>query len=162
MICQREGCNNELPSFYNIRIKKRQIEGEEPEEYDFCSVNCAEQYLNGREDANNFRFYEVLLCAAYYHCKKLDNLRNGCEREQSIENVGPYQLPEMPLQPICTPGEAGLILATCKFDETSTRLNEQMLSHTKTMKLLTWAILAFTIFNLILIAIQIYLSFKTW
>lgn len=47
-----------------------------------------------------------------------------------------------------------------RFDMTSTELSKESLKHTKTMKNLTWAILGFTLANLLFIAIQIYLQFR--
>jgi hypothetical protein len=40
------------------------------------------------------------------------------------------------------------------------KLSHEMLKHTKTMKKLTWAILIFTLINLILIGVQIYFIIK--
>lgn len=158
MPCEREECRNELPEFEYIRLKKRVVGDEEPEEHGFCSIECAEQFLKEIDNAAEYRFYEVSRCPAYYYCEKIGNLRVGCEEEHRIEdeNVGMFHIPELRPPPICRPAEAGLILATSRFDETSTQLNQQMLGHTKTMKSLTWAILGFTIVNLILISIQIY------
>ncbi len=45
-----------------------------------------------------------------------------------------------------------------KMDEHTSKINKEMLKHTKTMKNLTWVILAFTIVNLILIGSQLYFS----
>lgn len=39
-------------------------------------------------------------------------------------------------------------------------LNKEMLGHTKTMKKLSWAMFIFTLINLILIGVQIYLTLK--
>ncbi len=44
---------------------------------------------------------------------------------------------------------------TDNFSASSKKQNKEMISHTKTMKKLTWWILGFTIINLILLAIQI-------
>lgn len=161
MTCNREGCNNELPKFEYIRLKLV-VDNAEPEQHDFCSIACVEQFLEGRDNPDSFSYYEVSRCPAYYYCERLGNLRNGCEERHRIEEeIGMFQIPELRPPPICNPGEAGLILATSRFDETSTRLNQQMLERTITMKKLTWAILGFTIINLILIGIQIYIFFSS-
>lgn len=159
-------CGSELDNFNFFTISLEDEDGAVIEEYKVCSVDCANEFVDANEKASDsdvyYRINEKSRCPAYYDCAFFGNLRLGCEQSQVVGSTGLFQ-PLGIMVPLCDPGEVGLIrvsasLQQClkSFAESSDKINKEMLSHTKTMKRLTWALLVFTILNLAILAYQIY------
>lgn len=159
-------CNSELYKFNFLSLRKyKEIDDEEilEESFDFCSKDCAENFLRNKENLENFELYEINRCVGYYDCERLDNLRRMCEDAKAIKDETElFSLLHIPIARKCSPGEVGIIKSSLKlldllekFDETSKVINQEMLKHTKEMNKLTKLILFFTIANAIFIVIQI-------
>ena len=146
-------CKKEVDKFNYVSVRRyEEIDGEDvlQESHDFCSAECSIIFWRALDDQirPNFEYYEIARCPAYYYCKENQNLRGGCETKEIIGDDGRNGMLHLIRQPICNPAEAGIIIATARFNEESTKLNKEMLKHTKSMSALTTFILLFTWVNL--------------
>lgn len=138
------------------------------EEFNFCSLECLKKFVNSIENVEDYKIYEVTRCVGYYDCKKLSNLRRMCESVVPLEveditssRVSAFEvLAAKAMYPSCSPAEVGIIKSSIKlldifekFDREATKINKEMLHHTREMNRLTKLILAFTILNLIILVI---------
>ncbi len=134
------------------------------ESHDFCSKKCATDFKNKLDSSDNYEIYEITRCNGYYDCEKLGNLRVMCEKKKRVGLSGLLDGFISFLTPECDPAKVGIIKSSVKlldlmtkFDEKSTKLNNKILEHTKSMNKLTKFILIITGINLFLIAVQIIL-----
>ena len=108
----------------------------------------------------------VKYCIAYNECKQLNNLRRMCtfEEKYNDSSYNPYTSLPKHLN-FCHPSEVSVIKSNVKLlnfveesEKRATELNNETLKLTKDNIKLAKAMFAVTIFNSILIIIQIYLQ----
>jgi hypothetical protein len=156
------------------------------ESHEFCSEECMKAFKLPSKDGLSDKYFwdplDVFRCRGYYGCERLNNLRGRCEKyethkikeDEPIESQAPRNLSHfsnipaaifIPPVPFCEPSEVAIISANLKlfdlfdrFDKESTKLNKEMLIHTKSMSRLTKWILVLTILNTIFVILQIVLS----
>lgn len=129
------------------------------ESYYLCSEECADKIKD--ED-----IFHIKYCIAYNECNQLNNLRRMCtfEEKYNSSSLNPYSsLSKHPN--FCHPSEVSVIKSNVKLlnfveesEKRATELNNETLNLTKDNVKLAKAMFAVTIFNSILIIIQIYLQ----
>lgn len=128
------------------------------ESYYICSEECADKIRDEE-------LYQIQYCIAYDECDQLNNLRQMCIFEEKY--TGGFNLySPLPKHPnFCSPSEVSMIKSSVKLlnfvkesEERATELNNETLKLTHDNIKLAKAMFAITIFNSILIIIQIYLQ----
>ena len=155
-----------------IDNKKCEICGSEINSYDFyitedknsffCSQDCCKEFYM---ESNEENFVHASTCGGYYDCKRLNNISDRCRTFHKI-NFSPYNISPVDILPNrCFPAEISIIRTNMKLydfviesEKQSSKLNEETLKLTKSNVKLAKAMFAVTIFNSILILIQIYLQ----
>lgn len=117
-------CNKDIDNFDLLSLQK--IDGEDEDgdpivsdEKLFCSEKCLEEYLKTNE-SKDYQLMKLSRCSCYYDCKKIDNLRRMCEKEESVQkNTNPLfpDLTHLIHKPFCDPANAGIIKASLKLKE---------------------------------------------
>lgn len=127
--------------------------------YYLCSEKCADEIIN--DD-----IYHIKYCDAYIECKQINNLRQSCKFKEkytrsSFDSISP--IPKS-LQ-FCHPSQVSMIKSNVKLlkfveesDKKSTEVNNKTLKLTTDNIKLAKAMLLVSVFNLILIIIQIFLQ----
>lgn len=175
-----EQCGKESEGYYFLSFRKHNFDGERrtvTKHLDFCSKKCAETYIAKAESLEGMNLFKITRCVGYYDCDRLDNLRVMCEDEEALKGRGGsiYSIINGMTNAIdsiiraksrtCNPSDVAIIKAslkmmdmTEKFNESSTKLSNEMIKHTKGMNRLTKWILGFTIANAIIIILSIILT----
>jgi len=113
----------------------------------------------------DYKWLKISRCSNYENCKKINNIRNMCEREENfIKARNPMGINIGAITRVnwCDLANAGIISANVKlyelfdnYDKNSTKLNNLMLEYTKKLHNLTWLLIGLAILTAILTCVSI-------
>ncbi len=113
-----------------------------------CSKHCLEKFYGEYEDnLDDFEISEYMRCTAYYKCREIDNLRNMCEKNKSLNKSDLFN--DYVSSNFCDPAQAGIVLSTYKINEILKKFSKES---TKQF----WITVAMTILVIILTAFNTY------
>jgi hypothetical protein len=115
-----------------------------------CSPDCLREIENHHEiDKDNTEIVEYSRCTAYFKCRELDNLRNKCERKESLITKDYSKLLVGSTSMFCDPAQAGIIMSTYKMNEVLEKFSHESDRQFKINFSMTILVIVLTIVNLV-------------
>lgn len=146
-------CHTNIDENYNWFIVKNSSGTESI----ICGYNCLKGFYNkNKKSINNCQLIEHSRCAAYFGCKKVNNLRGKCFKTYNLTEAGSMGV----LYPtnFCEPAEAGIIMSSDSINQTLEKFSEESKKQYKTTRCMTVLVIFLSVINVGIAIVNYYFN----